>query len=78
MQIRILQPRDNEQKWGSDFKIELPEFYGSLNHEEIVDWLNQEERRFDFHEVPDYKKVKLVANKLKGSAFVWWKQLQVQ
>ena len=43
-----------------------------------MDWLNQVERIFDFHEVPDYKKVKLVANKLKGRAFAWWRQLQVQ
>ena len=57
-QIPVLQPRDHEQKWESNFKIELSEFYGSFNHEEFMDWLNQVERIFDFHEVPDYKKVK--------------------
>ena len=30
-QIPVLQPRDHEQKWESNFKIELSEFYGSFN-----------------------------------------------
>ena len=49
-----------------------------MNHEEFMDWLNQVERIFDFHEVPDSKKVKLISIKLRGRASAWWKQHQVQ
>ena len=45
-------PPRGEPKWEWNFKIELPKFYGSLNYEEFIDWLNQVERIFDFHEVP--------------------------
>ena len=61
-------PPKGEPKWESNFKIELREFYDSLNHEEFVDWLNQVERIFDFHEVTDFKKVKLISIKLRGRA----------
>ena len=74
----VLGPPRGKPKWESNFKIDLPEFYGSLNHEEFMDWLNQVERIFDFHEVPDSKKVKLIFIKLKGRASAWWEQLQVQ
>ena len=53
VQRQVPSPPRGEPKWESNFKIELPEFYGSLNHEEFMDWLNQVERIFDFHEVPD-------------------------
>ena len=59
-------PLRGEPKWESNVKIELPKFYGSLNHEEFIDWLNQVERIFDFHEVLDSKKVKLISIKLRG------------
>ena len=36
-QIPVLQPRDYEKKWESNFKIELSKFYGSFNHEKFVD-----------------------------------------
>ena len=42
--------------------------YGGSNHEEFIDWLNQVERIFDFHEAPDSKKVKLISIKLRGRA----------
>ena len=61
-----------EPKWESNFKIELAKFCGSLNHEEFMDWLNQVERIFDFHEVLDSKKVKLISIKLRGRALAWW------
>lgn len=75
---QVPSPPRGEPKWESNSKIELPEFYGSLNHEEFMDWLNQVERIFDFREVPNSKKVKLISIKLKGRASTWWEQLQVQ
>ena len=68
VQRQVPSPPRGEPKWESNFKIELPEFYGSLNHEEFMDWLNQVERIFDFHEVLDSKKVKFISIKLKGRA----------
>ena len=68
VQRQVPSPPRGEPKWESNFKIELPEFYGSLNHEEFMDWLNQVERIFDFHEVPDSKMVKLISIKLRGRA----------
>ena len=48
--------------------MELPEFHGSLNPNEFIGWLNALERVFDYYEVSDEKKVKLVSIRLKGQA----------
>uniref|UniRef100_A0A2N9F7T1 RNA-directed DNA polymerase n=1 Tax=Fagus sylvatica TaxID=28930 RepID=A0A2N9F7T1_FAGSY len=74
----MVQPREPAARWESSFKIEFPEFSGSLNAEDFVDWLNQVERIFEYHEISDHKKVKLVAIKLKSRASAWWEQFQVQ
>ncbi|XP_028071101.1 uncharacterized protein LOC114273497 [Camellia sinensis] len=66
-----------EHKWENNIKIELPEFHGSLNPDEFIDWLNTIERIFDYGEVFVEKKVKLVAIWLKGRASAWWEQLQL-
>ena len=70
----MVQPREPKQKWENNFKIEFLEFNGSLIVEDFVDWLNQVERIFEYHEIPDHKRVKLVAIKLKGRALAWWEQ----
>uniref|UniRef100_A0A7N2N1U9 Reverse transcriptase zinc-binding domain-containing protein n=1 Tax=Quercus lobata TaxID=97700 RepID=A0A7N2N1U9_QUELO len=54
VQRQVPSPPRGEPKWESNFKIELPEFYDSLNHEEFMDWLNQVERIFDIHEFQAY------------------------
>jgi len=59
-----------------DFKVDLPEFFGTLQAEGFVDSLNELERIFEYKEVPDRDKVKLVAMKLKGRASAWWDQLK--
>ncbi|KAJ0978464.1 hypothetical protein J5N97_013938 [Dioscorea zingiberensis] len=58
------------------FRVELPEFTGTLHAEAFIDWLNEVERIFEYKEVPDRQKVKLVAIKLKGLASAWWEQLR--
>ncbi|XP_065620600.1 uncharacterized protein LOC136063732 [Quercus suber] len=67
----------NEPRLDYNFKVEIPEFQGSLKPEDFVDWLNTVERVFDYYEVIDEKKVKLVAIRLKGRASAWWEQLQI-
>ena len=57
--------------------MELPTFNGQLHIEELLDWLNEVERFFDYMEIPDDKKVKLVAYKLKEGTSAWWEQEQM-
>ncbi|XP_062177060.1 uncharacterized protein LOC133881996 [Alnus glutinosa] len=69
--------RGRERHHGAlGFKVDLPEFSGTLQAEGFVDWLNEIERIFEYKEVPDRDKVKLVAIKLKGRASAWWEQLK--
>ncbi|XP_068638533.1 uncharacterized protein [Aristolochia californica] len=58
------------------FRVTLPEFSGTLQAEGFIDWLQEIERIFEYKEVPDNVKVKLVAIKLKGRASAWWEQLR--
>ena len=67
----------NEPRLDYNFKVEVPEFQGSLKSKDFVDWLNTVERMFDCYEVMDEKKMKLVAICLKGRDFSWWEQLQI-
>jgi hypothetical protein len=66
-----------EHRYGDlGFKVELPEFSGTLQAEGFIDWLHKVEWIFDYKEVPNCMKVKLVAIKLKGRASAWWEQLK--
>ena len=57
-------------------KMDLPSFNGQLQIEGFLDWLVLIERFFDYMDIPEDKKVKLVAYRLLGGAFAWWEQLQ--
>ena len=52
-------------------KIDLPSFDGHLHIEDFLDWLHAVENFFDYMEIPDEKRVKLVAYKLRGGASAW-------
>ena len=60
-------------------KDDFLEFSGHLNIEEFYQKaieLFEVERFFQYRDISDKKKVKLVAPKLKKSAWDWWVQLQ--
>uniref|UniRef100_A0A6N2KR41 Retrotransposon gag domain-containing protein n=1 Tax=Salix viminalis TaxID=40686 RepID=A0A6N2KR41_SALVM len=56
-------------------KMDLPNFNGQLQIEGFLDWLAMVERFFDYMDIPEDKRVKLVAYKLMGGASAWWEQL---
>jgi len=58
-----------------DFRVDIPEFEGQLDPDHFIDWLQTVERVFDYKDIPDDKKVKLVALKLRKYASIWWQNL---
>jgi len=55
-----------------DFKVEILEFEGQLNPDNFLDWLNTVGRVFEYKDIPNDKKVKLVALKRRRYALIWW------
>ena len=51
-------PRDNREtrsRWDARLKIDIPEFQGSVQPEEFLDWIYAVEEVLDFKEVPENK-----------------------
>ena len=58
-------------------KIAIPEFRGSVQPEEFLDWLVAVEEVLDFKEVPENNRVSLVATRFRGRAAAWWQQIKL-
>ncbi|GJR26702.1 putative nucleotidyltransferase, ribonuclease H [Tanacetum coccineum] len=70
--------REDDRRWESGMRINIPEFDGkTLNPEGFIDWLVTVEEVFEFKEVPENKRVSLIATKLRGRASAWWQQLKL-
>jgi hypothetical protein len=52
-------------------KIDLPSFNEHLHIEDFLDWVTEVEKFFDYLSIPEERKMKLVACKLKGGASAW-------
>lgn len=61
---------------GYDMKVDIPEFEGKMQLDDFIDWLTTVERIFDFKDVPENHKVKIVAIKLRKHALIWWEHLK--
>ena len=59
-------------------KINLPEFDGRMDLNEFLDWLNMVEHVFEYYDLPEREKMKLVAIKMCKNASIWWKNLKRQ
>ncbi|KAL3615425.1 hypothetical protein CASFOL_041086 [Castilleja foliolosa] len=63
-------------RWEQGFKVESPQFDGSLKPDDFIDWLSQDEEILDFKDVPAERSVSLVTICLHGRAQAWWQQLK--
>ncbi|XP_074305665.1 uncharacterized protein LOC141640886 [Silene latifolia] len=61
-----------------DVKVEIPDFHGSLNPEDLLDWLRSVERVFEFKNYDDRKAFKVAILKLKGYASLWYENMKHQ
>uniref|UniRef100_A0A2N9FZ08 RNA-directed DNA polymerase n=1 Tax=Fagus sylvatica TaxID=28930 RepID=A0A2N9FZ08_FAGSY len=63
---------------GFDMKVDIPDFEGKMQPDDFIDWLTTVERIFHFKDVPENRKVKVVAIKLRKHASIWWEHLKRQ
>ncbi|KAK0598709.1 hypothetical protein LWI29_037260 [Acer saccharum] len=70
--------RDRETHRAFNAKVKIPEFEGKMQPDEFIEWLNTVDRIFEYQEVPEHRKVKLVAIKLRKHASFWWENLKKQ
>ena len=73
--LRMTRPNPRIQANTNDFKVEIPKFEGKLDPEEFLDWLHTVVRVFECKDIPEEKKVKLVALRLHKYAALWWTNL---
>ena len=59
-------------------KPSLSTYDGNLSAEGLIDWIGKLDRYFDYEEIEEDKKVKLVVTRLKGHATLWWDNLQAK
>ena len=59
----------------NDFKVDISEFEGKLDPDDFTEWLQTVERIFDYKEIPEDKKVKILALKLHKYASLRWTNL---
>ncbi|CAL9224494.1 unnamed protein product, partial [Arabidopsis halleri] len=65
-----------DRRWEAGFKLDIPEFHGSIRGEELLDWLTAVDEVMEFKQVPEDRKVALAATKFRGRAASWWTQLK--
>ena len=65
---RVTANNDDRRRSEAGMRTEIPEFHGSLCLEDFLDWLATIEEILDFKDVPENKRVPLVATRLRGRA----------
>ncbi|XP_019085415.1 PREDICTED: uncharacterized protein LOC109126359 [Camelina sativa] len=67
---------DNDGRWESSFKLEIPEFHGSSSPKDLLDWFVTVEEILEFKRVPLERCVPLIAIRFRQRAAAWWAQLK--
>jgi Retrotransposon gag protein len=70
--------RNQQFRRAFDLKTDISVYEGRIQPNEFIYWLNTVERVFEYQDVPEKEKVKIVAIKLKKHASIWWEQLKMK
>ena len=62
----------------SRLRLEFPTYDGSLVAEHLIDLISGLDKYFEYDEVEEDKRVRLVVMRLKGHASLWWNTVQVE
>ena len=60
----------------SRLKPELPTYDGSPIVKHLIDWISELDKYFEYVEVEEDKRARLVMTRLKGHASLWWDSVQ--
>ncbi|CAL1406048.1 unnamed protein product [Linum trigynum] len=74
--LRNHSPEHHNSRWEQGFRVDIPQFDGTLESEEVIDWLSQDEEILDFKGFPEDRRVPLVTIRLHDRAQAWWQQLK--
>jgi hypothetical protein len=69
-------PRRTQGDRDYKLNVEMPTFKGTQNVDEFFSWIDEVETGFGVMDCSEDRKLKVVANKLKGSAAAYWKYLK--
>ena len=59
-------------------RLEVSAFAGGLNPEELINWINEMNKCFDYEDMGEEKRVKFPITRLKGHAALWWDGVQAE
>lgn len=68
---------NDDRRWTSGIKIDIPEFHGGSQPEDLLDWFVTVDEFIEFKDVPEQKRVPLVTTRFRGHAASWWHQLKL-
>ena len=68
---------DDDTRWISEIKVDIPEFHGGSQPEELLDWLVAVDEFIEFKEIPAHKQVPYATTRFRGYAASWWNQLKI-
>lgn len=71
------QRHHDDDRWKSGIKIDIPEFHGGSQPEELLDWFVTVDEFIEFKDVPEQKRVPLITTRFRGHAASWWNQLKL-
>lgn len=72
------QPTTNKLLRSLGVRVEIPEFMGTSQPDDFIDWISTVERVFDLKDIPENLKVKVVAIKLRKYASLWWDHIKTK